>query len=643
MTTHYEQAIAELKDLQRYAVDWQDGPALVLAGPGSGKTRVLTSRIARILQESPNQSFRILALTFTNKAADEMTSRVGLLCPNTEERLFIGTFHAFCTNILRQHGSHIGIQTNFTIYSLDEDRRQVLRDALKREPATTPVGHDENQILKTIDGLMSRFATPETTPRLFRDQVQGERYARAYALYEEELRRLNALDFNSLLLQTHRLITTYPAVAARYRRSYPYWMIDEFQDTNTAQYRIIKELAGTDFKNVFVVADDDQIIYEWNGASYKQLERFRQEFSPELIQLPTNYRCPPSIVAAANQLVTHNITRTPQKAPLLAGRTTTQLPATEHIRVFTYATDVEEATGIAAIIQQAGNDAWGRTIVLARTRALLDKLLPQLKELDVPAVIAQRRDHFLTPQFQWLQATLHQVIRPLDKRNFRLVVDTYNEMTGALHTAEDLVGEAEQTSVDYLGVWATTLTQATEILHRTTGEFVAELRRRPDQHASFADYFARQFREIAKEEGHEDLAEDCAAWQELKSNIAHTIDASAGLDQYLQQLDLRSKEPSPPAGSVRLMTIHAAKGTEADHVYVIGMAEDNIPSFQSIKKGNSSPEMEEERRNCFVAITRTKEQLTLSTARTYRGWAKQPSRFLAEMGLITPTPPPAAR
>lgn len=634
MTTHYEQAISELKDNQRRAVDWQDGAALVLAGPGSGKTRVLTTRIARLLQESPKQNFRILALTFTNKAADEMTNRVGILCPNNEERLCIGTFHAFCTNILRQHGSHIGIQTNFTIYSLEDDRRQILRDALKRDPNSTPIGHNENQTLRQIDALMNRFATPATTQKLFRDPAQGERYAKAYALYEEELRRLNALDFNSLLLQTHRLITTYPAIAGRYRRTYPYWMIDEFQDTNTAQYRITQELAGTDFKNIFVVADDDQIIYEWNGASYTQLERFRKDFTPEPIQLPTNYRCPPSIVAAANQLVTHNNTRTPNKAPLLVGRTTTQLPQKDHIRVLTYSSDDDEARGIATTIQQAGKATWGSTIVLARTRSLLDKLLQQLTNREVSAVIAQRRDQFLTPQFQWLQATLHQVIRPMDKRNFRLIVDTYNEMTGTTFIAADLISEAEQTSVDYLGVWATNLIESAQTVHKTTGEFLAGLRRQPDNHASFADYFVQQFHKITEEEGHEDLVEDCAAWAELKANIAHTIDRNAGLDQFLQQLDLRSKEPSPPAGSVRLMTIHASKGTEADYVYVIGMAEDNIPSFQSVKAGNDSPQMEEERRSCFVAITRTKEQLTLSTAKTYRGWAKKPSRFISEMGLL---------
>ena len=208
-------------------------------------------------------------------------------------------------------------------------------------------------------------------------------------------------------------------------------------------------------------------------------------------------------------------------------------------------------------------------------------------------------------------------------------------MTGSVLSTDDLIGEAEQTSLDYLTVWANALGQLPEDVHHTTGSAVAELRRHPDNYTSFADRFTKQFRKITEEEqGHEDLAEDCTAWQELKSNIAHTIDASAGLDQFLQQLDLRSKEPSPPAGSVRLMTIHAAKGTEAEHVYVIGMAEDNIPSFQSIKKGNTSPQMEEERRNCFVAITRTKEQLTLAVAGKYRGWAKQPSRFLAEMGLL---------
>jgi DNA helicase II / ATP-dependent DNA helicase PcrA len=632
----YEQAINELRDLQRYAVDWQEGPALILAGPGSGKTRVLTTRIARLLQESPNQRFRILALTFTNKAADEMRTRVAALCDNTDDRALVGTFHSFCTDILRQHGAHIDIQTDFTIYSLEDDRREVLRDIIKRDPSLAPAGHDDNQILRTIDALMSRFATADAAKSLFRDQTIGACYAALYARYEEELRQLNALDFSSLLLQTYRLITTYPAIAERYRKTYRHWLIDEFQDTNRPQYRIIKDLAGTTFKNLFVVADDDQIIFEWNGASYQQLERFRADFNPTQIQLPTNYRCPPSIIAAANQLVTHNNTRTPQKAPLIAAKTTNLLPADQHLRVVTYMTDNDEAIGIADLIHRAGPGTWGNTIVLARIRSLLDKLLQQLNNRAVPAIIAQRRDAFLTPQFQWLQAVLHQVARPLDKKNFRFVVDACNAMSGRRDVADDYIAEAEQTSVDYLGVWATHLTEESELYLKTIGEFVNGLRQQPRNHAAFEDYFLKEFRKIAEtnEEAHQGLLEDCRAWQELKAVIAATIDRNASIDQFLQQLDLRSKEPSPRPGSVRLMTIHAAKGGEADYVYVIGMAEDNIPSFQSIRKGDKSPEMEEERRNCFVAITRTREQLTLSTAKQYRGWTKQPSRFLKEMRLI---------
>lgn len=171
MTTPYEQAINELKDRQRVAADWQNSPALVLAGPGSGKTRVLTTRIARIINETHTQNFRILALTFTNKAADEMAGRVSLLCPNSADRLFIGTFHAFCTTILRQHGTHIGIQSNFTIYSLEEDRQQVLGDALKHDPDNTPTGVDERQILKTLDGIMNRLAKPDNAVTYFRDKL----------------------------------------------------------------------------------------------------------------------------------------------------------------------------------------------------------------------------------------------------------------------------------------------------------------------------------------------------------------------------------------------------------------------------------------------------------------------------------------
>jgi len=216
----YDAAYQELNETQRYAVDCQDNAALVLAGPGSGKTKVLTTRVA-------------------------------ILAPGMEARIFIGTFHAFCSQVLRQHGSHIGIQSNFTIYNNEDDRKQILHDATKTTPHATTVRQNDKKVLEKIDELMYRFATPEDTPNYIQDQEQGKQYAEIYHAYEKELQWLNALDFNSLLVQTYRLITEYPAIAERYRRSYPYWLIDEFQDTNTAQYRLVKALAGTTFKPGF--------------------------------------------------------------------------------------------------------------------------------------------------------------------------------------------------------------------------------------------------------------------------------------------------------------------------------------------------------------------------------------------------------
>ena len=632
MTNDYGLALAELTSLQRAAVDWQDGAALVLAGPGSGKTRVLTSRIARLLHESTGKTFRILALTFTNKAADEMAERVNTLVPAEETRIFIGTFHALCSQILRQHGSHLGIQSDFAIYSQDNDRQSVLRDAIRRGMLTLP--GTIQQALQHIDRFLYRLANPEDASRYYADGDDAVLYEHLYRAYEEELSLLNALDFNSLLRQTYRLTTAYPAIAERYRRTYAYWLIDEFQDTNTPQYRLIKALAGTTFKNVFVVADDDQIIYEWNGASYRQIERFRSDFYPELIQLPTNFRCPPSIVAAANQLVGNNHNRTPQKAPLVAAKAVSKLPPNQHVRFLPYMTDADEAVGIAALIAGSAPDTWGRTLVLARTRALLESVLPRLKAATVPAVIAQRRDQFLTPEYRWLQCCLRQIVRPNDKNNFVQLVNAYNKMTGLTLNHKQLLIEAEQDGKDNLAVWADCLQRHDTIEVRTVGEYVRELRLRPDRHQPFAVYFHQRFRTVAQDDPTGDLADDCSAWQELTVCIAQAVGREAALDHVLQQLDLRSKQPTPPPDTVLLMTIHGAKGAEADYVYVIGMAEDNIPSFQSIKKGDDSTEMEEERRNCFVAITRTKEQLTLSAAKTYRGWEKKPSRFLTEMGLL---------
>jgi DNA helicase-2/ATP-dependent DNA helicase PcrA len=633
-------ALEKLTDIQQRAVHWDNGALLVLAGPGSGKTQVLTCRIARLLDGARDKNFRVLALTFTNKAADEMKGRVASFVPGLEDRANIGTFHSFCSQILRQHGVHLGIKPDFSIYSQDNDRRAVFEDALQAAAARgLRVGKDDIKLLGLIDRLKARLIEPEGVSKALPQYKDAEHLALIYKLYEDELRRLNALDFNSLILEAHRLAITYPALADRYRRSHPFWLIDEFQDTNSAQYRLIRALAGTEFKNVFAVADDDQIIYQWNGASFRHVQAFLKEFSAEAIQLPTNYRCPPAIVDAANKLVAYNAQRSENKKPLLVGKTKLKFPAEQHIQLRDFPTDEDEAQGIAQEIAGRDKADWGEIAVLARTRFLLERMLAALQSRNVQAVIAQRRDDFLSAEFRWLVAFLTQLARPLDKRNFAILVEAYNRLSGIDCNADQIVADAEATGKGYANSWlaaAESLSQGSSkaALLVLAGQLIGDPANFKPVVTRLVDAFGTN---AANDDTQVDLVEDRTAWTELTGDIARNVGRQIPLEQFLQELQLRSKEPTPKAGTVTLMTVHGAKGREFDYVYVVGLAEDILPSFQSKQKGDKSAEMEEERRNCFVAITRTKECLVLSRAGQYRGWRKSPSRFLVEMELVSPS------
>jgi DNA helicase II / ATP-dependent DNA helicase PcrA len=636
MASPLETAISELTEIQRTAVNWDQNALLVLAGPGSGKTQVLTCRIARLLDSSRDKKFRVLALTFTNKAADEMKERVAAFVPGLESRAVVGTFHGFCSQVLRQHGIHIDIKPDFTIYSDDEDRREILQDALRRaKTAGKSVGATDVHHLAIVDRLKANLVPADSAEKALSQYKDRIEIASAYRAYEEELRRLNALDFNSLILEAYRLVTRFPAIAARYRSAHPYWLVDEFQDTNGAQYKLIRGFAGNEFRNIFAVADDDQIIYRWNGASFRQIQAFIADFAAEVIQLPTNYRCPPAIVEAANRLVAYNAERTASKKPLIAGKTQLKFPPSEHIQTRVFPSEDEEAAGIAKEIAGHEKNQWGETAVLARTRALLERMHSKLRDSGVPSIIAQRRDDFLSAEFRWFIAVLTQVVRPLDRRNFGTVVEAYNRLAGQSISTEQIITDAETTGSTFLQTWIETvrkqvenpelkklldatasLTQGTAAAKQALNELPAEFEKK-----------------LSSAEADSDLAEDMRAWRELTRDIARHIGRDIPLDQFLQELQLRSKEPAPKKNTVTLMTIHGAKGKEFDFVYLIGLAEDIMPSFQSKQRGDKSPEMEEERRNCFVAITRTKECLVLSHAEKYRGWNKPPSRFLVEMGL----------
>ena len=630
--------VRELTDIQRQAVDWHNGALLVLAGPGSGKTRVLTCRIARLLDSSSDQRFRILALTFTNKAANEMVTRVSALVPGLEGRANIGTFHGFCAQVLRQHGVHLGIKSNFTIYSRTEDRQAVLEDALRRDSGHWR--HGSFRPLPLIDHLKMRLVEPDMAEERI-EAMNGAtadeagRVAHAYRLYEDELRRMNALDFNSLILEAYRLFA-FPAMARQYRKAYPYWLIDEFQDTNGAQYALLRRMAGQEFRQVFAVADDDQTIFEWNGASVRRIGQLVQDFSCDIVQLPTNFRCPPRIVEAANRLVVYNSRRAVSKkaaeSASVPGDST--LSDEEQIRYRVFDTDDDEIVGIANEIASMDGPSRGRTAVLARSRFLLEAMGETLVAKDVSATITMRRDDFMSPQIRWLVACLKQIARPLDRRNMAVLIEAFGDFAAVDLDWNEIRSRSESDGRTCFDVWMDAVREAKT--SRSVAEVVDAI---ADLSAGRLKLTEAMERILDGFNGHEpdegrgdDLIDDLNAWRRIRREI-RDVEVST-LERFLQELELRSKEPVPTPGTVSLTTIHGAKGQEFETVYLIGLAEEILPSWHSLKKGNGSAALEEERRGCFVALTRTEKRLILSRARRYRGWPKKPSRFLEEMGCL---------
>ncbi|MDD5503775.1 MAG: ATP-dependent helicase [Candidatus Omnitrophica bacterium] len=640
-----DNAWQKLSLVQKKAAEWGDEALLVLAGPGSGKTRVLTCRIAKILDKSQDKNFRILGLTFTNKAADEMRLRVANLVPGQESRLFLGTFHSFCADVLRQHGVHLGINPNFQIYSQDYDLQAVLDDAVTEAKKTSDIISDlDKKTLPVIQRLKSFLIEPSQCVDVFRDKEFGKRMAVVYPAYEEALSRRNSLDFSSLIFQAYRLFTKFPAFAKRYRTVYPYICIDEFQDTNEAQYKLIRALSEDQYKNFFIVADDDQIIYQWNGASHKRIEQFVQDYSPEILQLPTNYRCPPEVVSIANNLISNNFLRSPGKKPLLADKPISK--CADVVRLLSRFPEFEtEAKGVGEDIKKCYSNQLGSVVILARNRKLLDGAFKGLQDQGIPAVVAQRKDEFISSPFVWLHSVLRLASNRQDKASLDSLCGAFKQLVGIEIDPDEVVTQAQSSTLGFLQNWMRFAEQkSSDVL---TKEIIAEVfafiggeknfRLFCKNAISWFDKLIKNPDVASNAQGIEVFAgydEERAVWDDLVKEIAASLGTELSLEVFLQELQLHSKESKIKPDTVVLMSIHGAKGKEFDHVYLIGLVEDELPSFQSKQKGEKSPEMEEERRNCFVAITRAIKSLTLSYSEKYRGWSKTPSRFLIEMGLL---------
>ena len=643
-TEELTRAWKELSPIQRKAADWSEGPLLVLAGPGSGKTRVLTCRIAHILDSSQDENFRVLGLTFTNKAADEMRSRVTKYVPGQEGRVFLGTFHSFCADILRQHGTHLNINPNFNIYGQEEDLQAILNDAVDEAKNKSNLVRDiHRKTLPVIQRLKSRLILPEACRNRFQDPELAEVMGILYPAYEEQLTKRNALDFNSLILKAYQLFARFPAFAKRYRTVYPYICIDEFQDTNEAQYSLLRALTGNEYRNLFIVADDDQIIYQWNGASHKRIDEFLTGYSAMVVQIPTNYRCPPEIVEIANNLIRHNFLRRPDKEPLQPARTKSGAVT---VRLLPRLPDVDgEVSEVARDIKRLHSRHLGSVAVLGRSRRMLGRAEEALCSEGIPAVISQRKDEFESAPLVWLHSTLRLVNDNQNLHHLEAICGSFAQLTQVEVDPEDIVMEARASNLGYLHQWLKyTYQKPLGTLAREGLDQVAQFLRGGTDFRAFCksalDWLDRLVKSQRPEEDDRTIElfaryeEECSVWTELVLDITESLGDELTLEAFLQELQIHSKESPPKPDTVVLMTIHGAKGKEFEHVYLIGLVEDELPSFQSRQKGDASSEMEEERRSCFVAVTRTIETLTLSYAERYWGWPKQPSRFLFEMGVL---------
>lgn len=644
-TDSLKKALNDLSPIQREVAEWDTGSLLVLAGPGSGKTRVLTCRIAHILDLTREENFRILALTFTNKAADEMRRRIVDYVQGLERRLFIGTFHSFCAEVLREQGSNIGINPNFNIYTLDADLQTVLSKAIEkvRKINDVEIRPDKN-LLSLIHNLKSSLLLPNNCIELFQDKEIGNAISLLYNAYEEELDQSNALDYDSLIFKTYELFKKYPAIAKRYQVVYKYMCIDEFQDTNNSQYSLVRAFTGDEYKNLLVVADDDQIIYQWNGASYKQIEKFKDDYSSNQIQLPLNYRCPPEIIKLANNLISHNFLRTANKKPLEPFRHSS---GQEIIRLLSSFQDLNlEASGIAKDIKQRHLNNLGSVAVLARNRKLLEIVKEALCDEGMSAVILHRKDNFESTPFKWLYAILDLASRAQNQISLESVCGTFAQLTQIEVDKDEVIRNATIANDSYLQQWINIIKRRS--VDEITREIIDKTFRFLVQGRDFISYikFAKEWfkvlagktqgnAEVSMDEAFASYLEELSVWNDLVKEITSLLGDALTLESFLHEMQLRSKEPIPDQDKVILMTIHGAKGGEFDHVYIVGLVDGILPSYQSVKKGDNSPEMEEERRNCFVGITRTKTTLTMSYAENYNDRKSYPSRFINEMGLTT--------
>ena len=617
---------------QQEIINCNDRSILVLAGPGSGKTHILTRRIARVIEESAERHFKILGLIFTNKAAMEMQRRVESLVPDAGRRVNLTTFHTLSTGLLRQHGSHVGIRPDFTILTQQAERMAVLKEAT--EMTDTPSHAAIRVPLSFVNRLLDQnVESKDAVAFLKRLHIKDALYIGAvYANYRRLMVKNNELDFGGLVVEALELLRTVPAVRNMINTIYPHVCVDEFQDTNAAQYQILRQIVNPSTTNLFVVADDDQIIYQWNGADPQWLASLQKDFDCRIFELPASYRCPPEIVQIANRLIANNASHNMGKTALTSHKPRSICGA---VSVKVLESDKEESDWIADDIAQQQLRTRSGCAVLGRNRAILKPIVEALKSRGVPCHLPVRRDEFVSEPMVWLHAMLRLANLRQGWDQLYSACRSFFALEGVRLDVNDIIYDSLAGDGNHLRAWLRVALQ--QQLSDQTRSFLKEAVPRLADRLDFR-YFVKMsldwFAQLRVEAYDKEYEDEKAVWHKLVSHADDKIGyEQVTLATLLQEIDLQSKTDSAPPESIPCYTVHASKGMEFDHVYLAGLVEGEMPDHRAMMRGDKSAQMQEERRICFVAITRSRQRLTLTCARHMFGQLRVPSRFLAEMGL----------
>lgn len=634
--------LAGLNDIQREAALHFEGPLLILAGAGSGKTRVLTHRIAYLIEEHQINPYNILALTFTNKAAKEMRERVDQIVTFGAQNVWVSTFHSTCVRILRRYIDYLGYDRRFTIYDTD-DQKTLMKNICKELNIDTKK-YRERTFLNAISSAKDELKTPEQYADEIAKEHRDKIFGTVYKRYQKYLKKNNALDFDDLIMLTVQLFRENEEVLSFYQERFRFLMVDEYQDTNTAQFVLLSLLASR-YQNLCVVGDDDQSIYKFRGANIQNILNFEKIFpATKVIRLEQNYRSTKNILSAANEVIKNNSMRK-EKALW------TKAEEGEPISYGRYDNEHEEAQGIASDIKKivrSENKNYSDFAILYRTNAQSRVFEEKLVYEGIPYRIIGAINFYARKEIKDLMCYLKTVNNSADDIAVQRIINVPKRGIGATTISRIMNYASKQeisfydalTQIDHIPDCA----RAASKIHSFV-EMIEHLRNRlRDEFYSLEDLM----NEIIDTTGYVRLleAEDTVESQSRIENIdslcskiiqyEEECEEPATLDGLLEEIALVADidTVSDDAEQVLLMTLHSAKGLEFPHVYIAGMEENIFPGAMAVF-GDDPTEIEEERRLCYVGITRAMEKLTLTSAncRMRNGEINfnRPSRFINEI------------